>query len=363
MNFNRRKFIILLGSILGVVSAIYLGKSDTNQDNQFVNISEPEPPLPPLKIAPEGLFAPVKGDVRLVIISDLNSRYGSTTYEPQVTQAVALIPQWKPDLILCVGDMVAGQKLSLSEANIQAMWEGFERDIASPLRQDKLPFAMTMGNHDGSGTLSDQGQFIFEKERRLAQAYWKQHKSDLNLNFIDDSGFPFYYSFLQNEIFYLVWDASTFNIPTQQINWIKNSLASSQAKTAKLRIVMGHLPLYAVAVGRDKFGEVLTQAEELQTVLEENNVHLYISGHHHAYFPAYKNQLKLLHAGALGSGPRSLLNSNLSPRNTLTVVDINLSPKTTVYTTYDMKTLEVINLRELPEKIDSLNRWVLREEG
>jgi hypothetical protein len=100
-----------------------------------------------------------------------------------------------------------------------------------------------------------------------------------------------------------------------------------------------------------------------ETILEENNVHLYISGHHHAYFPAYKNKLKLLHTGALGSGPRSLLNSNLSPRNTLTVVDINLSPQTTVYTTYDMKTLEVINLRELPEKIDSLNRWVLREEG
>jgi hypothetical protein len=121
MNINRRKLIMFLGSLLGVGSAIYFYQSDKPKDNQFVNISEPEQPLQPLKIAPEGLFAPVKGDVRLVIMSDLNSRYGSTTYEPQVTQAVGLIPQWKPDLILCVGDMVAGQKLSLSEANIQAM--------------------------------------------------------------------------------------------------------------------------------------------------------------------------------------------------------------------------------------------------
>lgn len=343
MNVNRRQFLLFLGTVLGVGGAVYLSQNINQTDS--------------IKAAPDGLFAPVKGDVRIVVISDLNSRYGSTTYEPQVTEAIPLIPQWKPDLILCAGDMVAGQKLSLSQANIQAMWEGFERDIASYFRQENIPFAITMGNHDASGTLNEKGQFIFGKERRLAQVYWSQHQSDLNLNFIDDSGFPFDYSFVHNEIFYLVWDASSFKIQTQQLNWIKNSLASSSAKAAKLRIVMGHLPLYAVAVGRDKFGEVLIQAEKLQKLLEEHHVDLYISGHHHAYFPASKNQLKLLHAGALGSGPRSLLNSNLSPRNTLTVVDLNFSPQTTVFTTYDMKTMEVINLEELPDQIDRLNRY------
>ena len=124
---------------------------------------------------------------------------------------------------------------------------------------------------------------------------------------------------------------------------------------------MGHLPLYAVAVGKNKFGDVLTETEKLQNLLEKYNVHLYISGHHHAYFPGYKGNLKLLHTGALGSGPRVLLNSNLPPRNTLTVLDINLEPNQSFYTTYDLKTMRVVHLQELPEKITGLNGWVLRE--
>jgi len=42
--------------------------------------------------------------------------------------------------------------------------------------------------------------------------------------------------------------------------------------------------------------------------------HVHISGHHHAYFPGHRGQLELLHTGALGSGPRPLLNSNLAPQ-------------------------------------------------
>ena len=124
---------------------------------------------------------------------------------------------------------------------------------------------------------------------------------------------------------------------------------------------MGHLPFYAVGVGRNKFGDVLNKAEELQTLLEKYNVYLYISGHHHAYFPGYKGNLKLLHTGALGSGPRVLLNSNLPPRNTLTVLDIDLEQNKSFYTTYDMKTMTVFNPQELPEKITGFNGWVLRE--
>ncbi|MEL7038030.1 MAG: metallophosphoesterase [Cyanobacteria bacterium J06592_8] len=368
MSISRRQVLLFLSTICGLGGAVYFHQNLTQKDKKVSNKFESQPPPEPLSsptpiaVAPTGFFAPVKGDVRLLVISDLNNRYGSTDYESQVTASIPLIPQWEPDLVLCAGDMVAGQKRSLSEANIKAMWAGFERDIASPLRQENLPFAMTMGNHDASSYRNKSGTYVFAKERRLAEEYWSQHQSNLNLDFVDDSGFPYYYSFVQNDIFYLIWDASSFIIPSQQLEWVKESLASPSAQTAKLRIVMGHLPLYAVAVGRNKEGAVLSNVRELQTLLEENNVHLYISGHHHAYFPARKNQLKLLHTGALGSGPRVLLNSDLSPRNTLTVIDINLDSKTSRYTTYNMKTQEVIQLQELPERIESLNRWVVRED-
>jgi len=45
---------------------------------------------------------------------DLNSRYGSTSYEPMIGKAIALIPDWQPDLVVGGGDMVAGQNPSLT---------------------------------------------------------------------------------------------------------------------------------------------------------------------------------------------------------------------------------------------------------
>ncbi|NES93054.1 MULTISPECIES: metallophosphoesterase family protein [Okeania] len=371
MKFNRRYFLISLGSALGLAfnsCKNFQQTKTTNVENfksqipgnQTFNPSEISTPSTP---APPGMFAPKQGDIRLVVISDLNSSYGSTTYQQQVEKTIPLISEWQPDLLLCAGDMIAGQKLSLTEENIQAMWNGFDRYIVTPLRQAKQPFAITIGNHDASGYFKKSGDgYKYEKERRQAQLYWSKHQNDLNINFLEADGFPFYYSFLHKEIFYLIWDASMLRIPKQQLEWVEKSLASSQAQTAKMRIVMGHLPFYAVAPTKNKIGDVLAKADELRTILEKYNVHLYISGHHHAYFPGYKGNLKLLYSGALGSGPRTLIGSNLSPRNTLTVVDINLEENKSFYTTYDMNTLAVVNPQELPEKITGLNGWVLREK-
>jgi Icc-related predicted phosphoesterase len=302
-----------------------------------------------------------KGDVRIVVISDLNSQYGSTTYESEVTNAIALIPTLKPNLVLCGGDMIAGQKKSLTKKQINDMWRAFDQHIAAPLRRAKIPFGFTIGNHDGSGSLS-QGQYIFQAERELAAAYWKNPTHQPRLNFIDRSGFPFYYTFTSYQIFYLVWDASSNIISAQQLAWVKKSLGSRNAQQAKMRIAIGHLPLYGISIGRDKVGEFLDNAEQLRSLLEQYQVHTYISGHAHAYYPGKRGQLELLHAGAIGSGPRKLLNSNLPPTKTLTVVDIYLATEKTIYTTYNMKTLEIINIQSLPRFIMAPNGKVFRRD-
>jgi predicted phosphodiesterase len=297
--------------------------------------------------------------IKIVVISDLNSQYGSTIYEPEVHQAISLILKWQPDLVLCGGDMIAGQKLSLSNEQIQAMWTAFDRQIAKPLRDRSIPFGFTIGNHDGSGAIS-AGNEIFKRERELASAYWNAPKLNYNLNFIDKAQFPFYYTFEERGIFFLVWDASTNVISPQQLSWVEQSLASNEAQQAKMRIAIGHLPLYPVAVGREKSGEYLEEAEQLRNLLEKYQVHTYVSGHDHAYYPGQKGQLQLLNAGALGSGSRQLLNSNLPPRKTITIVEIDLSASTTVYTTYDLPTLEIIDPLSLPPIIFAPNGKVLR---
>lgn len=363
---KRRQFLILSGLAGGFGLTALAHKAFTQADRPSlspatgtsIQANTPVQSNP----APKGLFAPLRGDVRIVVISDLNSQYGATSYETEVDKAIALIPDWQPDLVLCGGDMVAGQYPSLTKSEIRAMWAAFDQHISAPLRRVGLPFGFTIGNHDASAALAVSGKFLFKQEREQASLYWNDPQHDPGLNFVDRAGFPFYYSFQQDNIFYLVWDASTARIPPTQLSWAEKSLASSTAQAAKIRIVIGHLPLYAVAVGRDEPGEVLDKADELRSLLESHQVHTYISGHHHAYFPGHRGRLELLHTSALGSGPRPLLNSSLPTQKTLTVVDVDLNSQSTIYTTYDMTTLKVVDHRQLPRIIVGHNGMVLRRD-
>jgi hypothetical protein len=354
MLINRRQFLILAGSFSGFGLATCTRQVVFNSPNNTLANET-------MSNHKADANASKRDKISLAVISDLNSQYGSTSYEPEVGSAIALILTQKPDLVLCGGDAIAAQKNSLSDAQIKAMWEAFDRHIAAPLRQAKIPFGFTIGNHDGSGAVAG-GKLTFERDRQLASAYWQDPKRASGLQFVDRSGYPFYYTFAQNEIFYLVWDASTSIIPAQQILWAEKSLASSTAQNAKLRIAIGHLPLIPVAVGRDDPGNFLSSGEKLRSLLERYRVSTYISGHHHAYFPGKKGNLELLYAGALGSGPRQLLNNSLPARKTLTFVDITLASETVTYTTYDMRTMTTIALETLPSKIVTPNGTVFRRD-
>ncbi|MDA0268205.1 MAG: metallophosphoesterase [Cyanobacteria bacterium] len=334
-------------------------------------LSQPTPVAPnaspkAVAVAPrpefEGLYDPPRGDVRLVVISDLNSAYGSTDYDPEVDQAIDLIPFWQPDLVVCSGDMVAGQRATLTPAQIQAMWAAFDDHVAAPLRQAQIPFGFTIGNHDASSAWRDN-RFVFQRERDLAAAYWQDPTHDPGVDFVDRDDFPFYYSFQQGDVFVVVWDGSSSRIPADKLAWVEQTLASPAAQQAKIRIVLGHLPLYGVAVGRDKPGEVMNNAGELRALLEQYDVHTYISGHQHAYYPAHRGDLQLLHTGIVGSGPRALIDSDLPRRKTLTVIDIAFDdPDLTTYTTYDMATLAPVDDGQLPRLLVGHNGMVLRRD-
>ena len=324
-------------------------------------ISSPQKTLSQTVKIAKDLYLPPRKDFRLVVISDLNSQYGSTEYEPEVDRAIALIPQWQPDLVLCGGDMIAGQKASLTQSQIEAMWAAFERHVAEPLHQHSIPFGFTIGNHDGSGAIKNQS-LIFSNERDLAKAYWNQKQHQLGLNFVDRDNFPFDYSFQQNGIFFLVWDASTQNISEKQLAWVKQSLNSQAAQQAAVRIAIGHLPLYPVAVTKNKPGEYLANGSQLRSLLTQQNVQIYISGHHHAYYPGKKGQLELLHAGALGQGARQLINSKIMPYQTVTIVDLDLTTSQIFYTTYNATNWELISLKELPSSITGNNGTIWRHD-
>jgi 3',5'-cyclic AMP phosphodiesterase CpdA len=170
-----------------------------------------------------------------------------------------------------------------------------------------------MGNHDASSATGVNDTFLFKQERDLARRYWNDPNHASGVEFIDRFDFPFFYTFKYNDIFFMAWDGSSSRIPADKLAWVETSLASEAAQQAQARILLGHLPLYSVAVGRNQPGEVMDNADQLQALLERYDVHTYISGHHHAYYPGHRGELQLLHMGILGSGPRPLIDSDLPP--------------------------------------------------
>ncbi|QEY31572.1 metallophosphoesterase [Synechococcus sp. RSCCF101] len=342
---SRRHSLALLG---GTAAALSLGRA-----------------LPTRAAAPARTTArslptlPRKRGLRLACISDLNGPYGTTGYIPTVHRAVAMIPELDVDLVLCAGDMVAGQKRGLGRTRVAAMWAGFERDVLSPLRRRGLPFLPAMGNHDAS-SLRSGGGWLFPDDRAEALRFWSARRDALGLTYLESSTFPFAYGVRHGDLAVLVWDASSAGLPDGQAAWANRMLTRGEARSARTRLVMGHLPLHAVARGRDRDGEVLHGGPSLLAMLESSGAQAYISGHHHAWYPARAGGLDLLHLGAAGNGPRRLLGTSAAGRHTLTVID--LVDGRPLPTTIDLSTGRVIGLNGLPPSLTDRNgsrlqRW------
>ncbi|MEH0152816.1 phosphodiester glycosidase family protein [Limibacter armeniacum] len=314
---------------------------------------------------------PARGSTRLAVISDMNGSYGATDYEWQVDSIMQRIPRiWNPDMVVCGGDMVAGQSASLTQEEVKAMWAGFDQDVFSPLRDATIPFAFTLGNHDGT--------VGFQMEQDEAAAYWNTPGNHPGWEPINEERYPFFSTFRipgNSDLFFLSWDASKASFTAEELAWVETQLQSSEAQNAKMRFVIGHIPLYAVAAERNGTGNTLVNPEEIRALLEQYDVHTYISGHHHAYYPAKRGNIDLLNAGAIGSGPRQLLNSTLAPTNTVTLMDIFHAADsenvygvdTVIYTTFETQyqlaeDMPLLEEKTLPEALISYNGYVVRRD-
>ncbi|HNV68187.1 MAG TPA: metallophosphoesterase [Candidatus Ozemobacteraceae bacterium] len=304
--------------------------------------------------------SPGSGDLTIAVISDLNESYGSTTYSEHVDTALRFIEKRPPDLVLCAGDMVAGQKKSLSEETLVAMWSGFNRLVRQRLNTAKIPFAFAFGNHDGPGTPA------FAHERRIAEAFWLKRKPPLN--FVDDSRFPRHYSFTCGAVFFAVIDVAHPVLDDRQRLWLEQQLRLESARSARVRVILGHVPLYAIAEGRNKTGEVMSDADRVHALFRRLGVDYYISGHHHAFYLSEKDGLKMISCGALGGGPRKLLGSDLPPRKTLTFLTLLPQEHHFRIETYEVTDQpKLIDSSSLPDELHGFNgssrRLVLPRQG
>ena len=288
--------------------------------------------------------------LKLGLISDLNGSYGSTSYSRAVQRGVTLLLRQQPDLVLCAGDMVAGQKRSLSNTQLKAMWAGFEQSVRAPLQQAGIALLPAIGNHDGSSQ-QNQGRWIYGRERKQADLFWHKHRGDLQFGFIESKRFPFQYVWRRPGLFVIVIDASSANVDSSQRRWIQAALNSTHRQPDDLCLVMGHLPLTAFSEGRARAGECVANPQGLAGLLRRGGVDLVISGHHHAWYPSESMGLRLLSLGAMGSGPRRTIGSSSTSPPSLTFLEWSRPSKLIRETTIDLNTMQPMANDGLPRQV------------
>ncbi|GGK24065.1 metallophosphoesterase [Deinococcus malanensis] len=281
--------------------------------------------------------------LRLVILSDFNGSYGSLTYPAALTRAVQrTVEEWKPDAVLSAGDLIAGQKASLSDSTMRAMWASFDRDVYGPLQRAGIPFGFTLGNHDAS----------LARDRREAARYWKARPPALE--FVERSSFPFQYSFTLGEgrVFVASLDASGSQVGAAAQSWLAAQLATPQARRAGVRLVLGHLPLAGVSQGKNRPGEVLRDALALRTVMGKGKVLAYIHGHHAAFYPGRLGPLNVLSSGGIGG--RDYVGYPGTARSTVNLLNVYPSAGRATFETFDADTGAQVPSARLPARLSGL---------
>ena len=245
--------------------------------------------------------------LRVVVISDLNGSYGSTTYSNRIPPAIERIIALEPDLVIATGDMVAGQrKPVLREPEVRAMWAAFHRVVSDPLAQAGIPLAVTPGNHDASAYGG------FEDERRIFGEQWRARRPDLR--FLDGSDYPFFYAFEMDGVRFASLDATTLG----PLRGDQMARLSSVMTGAPAAVTFSHLPLWPFARERER--EIIGD-RTLEALYHDLGVDLHLSGHHHAFYPGWKDGVAYVSQACLGGGPRVLIGNRTRSKHGFTVLE------------------------------------------
>lgn len=282
------------------------GELAASRGEETAEVQEP-PPGPALDATTLDATTETAPPLRIAVVSDFNGSYGSTRYSPSVHAAVDRVIAWAPDLVLSTGDMVAGQRRDLDH---RGMWTGFHAAVSDRLAASGIPFAVTPGNHDGSAYAR------FAGERSVFVSEWTPRKPQLE--YIDDSRYPLRYSFVVGPVLFVSLDATTVGpLGDEQMAWLAEQLEAGAAQPVK--ILFSHLPLYAFAHRRER--EIIGDPA-LERLAAEHDVTLMLSGHHHAYYPGKRGDLRLVGTACVGAGPRTLIGHGVASERSVLMLEV-----------------------------------------
>lgn len=300
-----------------------------------------------------GQTAEASRPLRVVVISDLNESYGSVRYGEPVERAVRRISALQPDLVINTGDMIAGQRLEppLSRPEIEAMWASFHDAVTEPLARAGIPMVATPGNHDASSGSR------FRLEREIYREQWLPRRPPLE--FLDAAGFPFSYAFSVGQVLFVSIDATFVgHLSAHERAWVRGVL-DTHGPRFRHRIVFSHVPLWPFTVGRDSdyLGDT-----ELEAILRAGRVDLYLSGHHHAYYPGAKDGVRYVSQACLGAAPRPLIGASARSERGITVLDIPAEGPIRVEAYRAPDYVDRIERRDLPARVASPRATLVRDD-
>ena len=279
--------------------------------------------------------------LHVAVISDINESYGTIGYSPVTLGAVQDIIRRKADFVLSPGDLVAGQKQGL---DYDAMWRAFHYQIGDVFFDNDIEFFMAPGNHDASAYSQH-----FAERQAMARAFENRlPKTPL----LEGSHYPFYYAVEIRGVLVVALDITRpIRNDDPQLEWLALILEKHASRRANL--IIGHLPIFPIDFG--SLWEVAGSSKLLDILTKSPSPTLYISGHHHIYYPAHFGELRLVACPALGAGPRSIY-ANGRPMNGYVMIDIppDAPPKVTALIAPNFNT--AVNIKSLPEQRILLER-------
>jgi 3',5'-cyclic AMP phosphodiesterase CpdA len=292
-----------------------------------------------------------QAQLRVAVISDLNGHYGSKQYHAAVPRAIARIREMKPDLALCLGDMIAGQRRRppFTRPELKDMWRSFHSVVSDPLESAGVPFAVTPGNHDASAYPGSA------PERQVFQEEWKARKP--GVEFVDARGYPFQYAFAAGPVLFIALDGTRTGTADQSAKqWLKR-LLTERAAGYRWRVVFSHVPLFPFVHADQR--ETVSDPE-LEAILQQGGVHVVLSGHHHAYYPGVAGGIIWVSQACLGSGPRTLSGASKASPRAFTLIDFPAQGRLRIDALREPDFREAVDLRDLPGRIRAPRRELVR---
>lgn len=310
---------------------------------------------------PGWAFAQPLKSWRLAVISDMNESYGSKTYQPALDVAIADIRASGVDLVLSTGDMVAGQKTGL---DYSGMWRAFHSHVTNPLSDSAIPFLPSPGNHDAAiGTKFQQERDHYERTFLTfpIERFNGARAADEQIHFVPGvaQNYPFFYAVKMGPAVFIALDATLpGRLVDGQFEWLQSVLQASASSSVK--VVFGHFPLYPFAFQRAHehlaHGSLTTKFyKRMEDLLETHRVDLYLSGHHHAYYPGRRRgHVRYVSVPLLGTGARALLNSagdhSVRSSQGFLYVDFNSAGQLSLRSIRSPELTEV-SLRDVPSSV------------